>query len=160
MKTESTRYLGLLEKRLALLESLARALAASRTDFISMDLEAIERRIAEQEHFCAQIRSLDAEITRAQILCAERAGVPNRTDEISWPGSPDAEIGVAEQIRKIMVRISAAQVELKKLNDAHEAMLRRSRGTVNILLNLFQSYAPTYAAPVSPAAGAIYEERV
>jgi hypothetical protein len=57
-------------------------------------------------------------------------------------------------------RVATAQAELKKLNDAHQAMLRRSRRTVQVLMNLFNSYAPTYSAPVAAAAGTIYEERV
>jgi hypothetical protein len=39
-------------------------------------------------------------------------------------------------------------------------MLRRSRRTVHVLLNLFQSHAPTYAAQIAPANGTICEERV
>lgn len=160
MKSESTQYLKLLERRLELLASLAGTLAESRNDFISMDLGAIESRIAEQEQFCVQIRSLDAEITSVQIRCAERAGARPCTDAISWPGSRDGDPRQDEQIRATLGRVATAQAELKKLNDAHQAMLRRSRRTVQVLMNLFNSYAPTYSAPVSGAAGTIYEERV
>jgi flagellar FlgN protein len=159
VKSESARYLKLLEKRLELLGSLAKALTASRNDFVSMDLGAIERGIQEQEQFCAQIRSLDAEITRVQLGCAERTSQRPCTDAISWPGSPDSYASRDEQIRVTMGRVAAAQAELKRLNDAHQAMLRRSRRTVQVLLNLFNSYAPTYSAPASAASGTTYEER-
>jgi hypothetical protein len=159
VKSESARYLKLLERRLELLGSLAKALVEARNDFICTDFGAIERGIQQQEQFCTQIRSLDAEITSVQIGCAERASLRPCTDAISWPGSPDGNARQDEQIRATLGRVAAAQAELKKLNDAHQAMLRRSRRTVKVLLNLFNSYAPTYAAPVAIASGTTYEER-
>ena len=107
-----------------------------------------------------QIRSLDTEITNAQIRCAELAGKRPCTDAISWPISGDAETPIDERIRATIERVAASQLELKRLNDAHQAMLRRSRHTVNVLINLFKSYAPTYSQPAVPAAGGMYEERV
>jgi len=160
MKSETTRYLGLLERRLTLLDSLSKTLAESRDQFVSMDLEALGGRIAEQEQLCALIRSLDKEITSAQVRCAERAGVRPCTDAISWLDQRDGDAGQNTQIRRTLSRIATAQAELKRLNDAHQSMLRRSRRTVNVLLNLFNSYAPTYGTPATPASGTIYEERV
>jgi len=154
---ESTRYLKLLERRLALLDALATGLKESRNDFVAMDLPAMERCIAEQEQLCGQIRSLDGEISTMQAKCAGRVGMPARADAISWPGSPDGDRQSDAQILALLGRISAAQVDLKKLNDAHQAMLRRSRRTVQVLVNLFNSYAPTYSAPAS--VGSSYEER-
>jgi hypothetical protein len=154
--------LGLLERRLTLLDSLSKTLAESRNQFISMDLEAIGARIAEQEQICAQIRSLDAEITSAQVRCAERAGVRPCRDAIAWLdlGDGDGDGGQNEQIRLTLRRVAEAQTKLKRLNDAHQAMLRRSRRTVNVLLNLFNSYAPTYGAPAAASRGTIYQENV
>ena len=159
MKPDSARYLKLLEKRLELLGSLAKALAASRNDFVSMDLSAIERRIQEQEQFCTEIRSLDAEITRIQVGCAQRASLRPCTDAISWPGAQDSNPSRDEQIRVTLGRVAASQAELKRLNDAHQAMLRRSKRTVQVLLNLFELHAPCYSAPASTAPAATYEER-
>lgn len=160
MKSESRHYLELLERRLEMLDSLAKALVGARSDFIAMDLEAIRGRILEQEQFCAQIRALDNDITRAQVRCAKLSGVRACTNEISWPDSAGSEQGLGEQIRATMRRVAAAQMELKRLNDAHQAMLRRSRRSVHVLLNLMHSYAPTYAAQITPQTGTICEERV
>ncbi|MGA2509768.1 MAG: flagellar export chaperone FlgN [Candidatus Acidiferrales bacterium] len=158
MTSESTRYLKLLERRLDLLGALSDTLAKSRTDFVSMDLGAMERRIAEQEQFCKQIRSLDADITNAQVRCAQSAGLRPCTDAISWPPATGGDVRQDEQIQITLGRIAAAQVELKRINDSHQAMLRRSKRTVQVLLNLFNSFAPTYSAP--GAVGTTYEERV
>lgn len=158
MTSESTRYLKLLERRLDLLGALSDTLAKSRTDFVSMDLSAMEQRIAEQEQFCKQIRSLDADITNAQVRCAQSAGLRPCTDAISWPPATGGDVRQDEQIQITLGQIAAAQVELKRINDSHQAMLRRSKRTVQVLLNLFNSFAPTYSAP--GAVGTTYEERV
>ena len=160
MSAESERYWGLLERRLSLLDSLSKTLADSRADFIALDLEGIRGRIQEQEQFCRQIRSLDNDITQAQIRCARLAGVPCVSGEICWPETPGTDPALGKKIRETMRRVAAAQGKLKQLNDAHQALLRRSQRTVLVLVNLFQSHAPTYAAQVSPATGSICEERV
>lgn len=142
MDRESTRYLRLLERRLELLGSLAKALARSRPDFIAMDLAAMEIRIAEQEQLCAQIRSVDMEIHGFLGASSE-----NRTSLVD------------ERIPSMIERMEASQWELKRLNDAHQAMLRRSRHMVNVLTNLLRSYAPTYSRPVVTAPSGLLEER-
>jgi hypothetical protein len=160
VKSDSEHFLGLLDRRLALLASLAQTLANARADFISLDLEAIHGRIREQQQLCGQIQNLDKDITGAQLRCAQLTSVRPRLNEIGWPDSGPGDAAVRERIRAALLRIATAQAELKRLNDAHQALLRRSRRTVGILLNLFQSYAPTYAAQPVLNAGTLCEERV
>ena len=158
MTPDNKPYLKLLERRLDLLGSLAMALRECRGDFIAMDLGAMERRIAEQEQLCARIRSLDSEISNMQARCSASASAPRSADPASRSSSAEGNSDTDRQIRATMGRISAAQLELKRANDAHQAMLRRSRRTVQVLLNIFNSLSPTYAAPAS--VGSTYEERV
>jgi flagellar FlgN protein len=160
MNKESERYWRLLERRLSLLDALTKTLAEARADFIALDLEAMRGRIREQEQFCGQIRALDQDISQAQVQCARLAGVPSASAEIRWPAVPGTEPALTEKIHETMRRVAAAQGRLQKLNNSHHALLRRSRRTVHVLLNLFQSHAPTYAAQVAPANGTICEERV
>lgn len=145
---------------MALFDSLAKALAESRTDFVAMDLQGIERRIAEQEQLCGQITSLDAEITRAQMRCVEQTGTRAQTSAIARPGELYDADSSEERIRATLGRVAEAQAKVKKLNDAHQAMLRRSRRTVNTLLNFFNSYATTYGTPAPSVTGTLHEERV
>jgi hypothetical protein len=155
---DNKQYLILLERRLDLLGSLAVALRECRGDFIAMDLGAMERRIAEQEQLCARIRSLDSEISNMQARCSASAGRPWSVNPPSRSGSAEGDSHTDQQIHATIGRISAAQLELKRANDAHQAMLRRSRRTVQVLLNIFNSLSPTYAAPAP--VGSTYEERV
>ena len=160
MKSESQRYLALLERRLSLLEALSKTLAAWRADFVSMDLSALGARIQEQESLCAEIGSLDGRITATQVRCAALAGVAAHPSEICWPDGGSGDPGLSERIGATLQRLAAAQAELKRLNDAHQAMLRRTRHTVGVLLNLFHSYAPSYAPLPAPQTGRLCEERV
>jgi hypothetical protein len=160
MNGEGERYWELLERRLALLDSLAKTLAESRADFIALDLEGMRGRIAQQERVCGQIRALDHDITQAQVRCARLAGVPCASGEIRWTDPGNTEGPVAEKIQQALRRVADAQTRLQRLNHDHQALLRRSGRTVRVLLNLFQSHAPTYAAQVSPAGGTMCEERV
>jgi hypothetical protein len=88
------------------------------------------------------------------------AGVPCLSDEIHWPNLAGTDPALSRKIRETMRRVATAQGNLQRLNDAHQALLRRSQRTIHVLVNLFQSHAPTYAAQVSPATGTICEERV
>jgi hypothetical protein len=159
VKAENEQYLRLLERRLALLEGLTKALAESRADFVGLNLDEMHDRIGDQQRFCAQIQALDGDITRAQMRCAKWCSQRPRASEIWWPELDGADAVVGERIRAAMQRIAAAQAQLKRLNDAHQALLRRSRRTVGVLLNLFHSYAPTYAVQPAPPAGTLCEER-
>lgn len=159
MTADRTRFLRLLERRLDLLGALTAVVTDSRNDFIAMDLPAMERRIAEQEQLCSQIRSLDFEISRAQNSCS--ANVSPLASPGAGPVSRSSngdQADTNQEVRVVVSRITAAQIELKRANDVHQAMLRRSRRTVQVLLNVFNSLAPIYSAP--SVVGSTYEERV
>lgn len=159
-EAESKKYLALLEKRLSLLDALSSTLLAARADFIALDLDSIHARLREQETFCTQIRALDGDISRAQLRYAKLAGLPARQNEIYWPAATsDSEDEVANKIHSAMLRLAAAQTQLKRVNDTHQSLLRRSRRNVQALLNLFQSYAPGYSVRATPGTGTLCEER-
>jgi hypothetical protein len=159
MQTESKKYLELLERRLALLDRLTEALSSARGDLVAMDLESIRAGIREQQGLCASISSLDQEISRAQAHAMALTGTPVRA-EISWPAASGVEQELRERIRLTLERVARTQQDLRRRNNTHQALLRRSSRTVGVLLNLLQSQAPTYdSAPEAPS-GMLCEERV
>jgi broad specificity phosphatase PhoE len=133
---ETTRYLDLLEQRLALLGSLAAALAAARSDVVALDIDGLQARIADQERLCADIRLLDAQLNRIQRQCAAHAH--------AGLAAPNAD-GI--RYRETLDRLKSAQAAVKRLNDEHRVLLRRSRRTINALLNSYHCFALTYANP-------------
>src|SRR5262249_19330728 len=136
----STRYLDLLEQRLALLGALATALTAARADITSLDINGLEARIADQESLCGQIRELDSRLDRVQQQCATHS-----TSAYATSADPDGA-----RYREIAARLASAQATVKRLNEEHRALLRRSRRTVSALLNSYHTFAMTYANPANP----------
>lgn len=144
MTAETTRYLDLLERRLTLLGSLAGALTAASTHIVSLDINGLEARIAEQEKLCAEIRALDTHLDRVQRQCATHA----------VPPAPDASPADALRCREVLTRLTVAQTNVQLLNHRHRALLRRSRRTVSALLNSYHSFAMTYGNPSDTRASA------
>jgi hypothetical protein len=131
------QFLGLLEKKTELLDRLGNALRSARTDLAAFDLNAIEEGISEQERLCGQIRTLDAEVDIVQRRCAGLGQAGGKIEE--------------ERMRPVIERLARTQAEVQALNHSHEELLRKSRRTVNVLLNSFSAFAMTYAAPPQEA---------
>jgi FlgN protein len=139
--SETTRFLSLLEERLALLNSLASALLAARTDIVSLDINGLESRITEQDNLCNQIRNLDYQLDRVQSQCTSLLSAP--PNRLSAPAADSDSI----RCRETLDRLSRVQANVKQLNDEHQVLLRRSRRTVSALLNSYHTFAITYANP-------------
>jgi hypothetical protein len=139
---DTTLFLELLERRITLLGSLADALIAARADVASFDLDGLESRIAAQEHLCGEVRSLDANIDQVQ---RHRATQISASRESAQTASQPGDL----RVRETLDRLRAAQVSVKRLNDAHQHLLRRSRRTVWALLNSYRTFAMTYSDPAA-----------
>jgi hypothetical protein len=150
MKLQSTKILELMESRLELLRALIRAEGEWRSAFIALNLSDAESRTADQELICGRIRALDKEIT---LLQAEGR-------EVSSSGRSGVDPVIDPGIRAAQDRMAALHEDLKQSNRTKQAILKRSKFTINALQNLFNSYAPTYAAPAAPSTGTIYEGNV
>lgn len=143
MSADTRTYLELLEKHLALLRLLVREFVDGRKEFLALDVGGIYRRISEQEELCRQIQRLQPAIRALARKCASELGL----------GRSDGELGTEERARaerfaRTLLEIRKAETEVGRLNQIHAAYLRRSRRTLNVLLNLIGSYAITYARPV------------
>jgi hypothetical protein len=135
-------YLTLLEQRLSLLQLLAQELVDSRKEFVALDLDGMYRRISEQEELCRQIQRIHPAIHALQQTCAIQLGLEGRTAA----GNPE-NAQWAERLTRVMQDLGTAQAEVGRLNQIHAAYLRRSRKTINVLMNFVGSYAMTYARP-------------
>lgn len=125
---ERERYLELLERRLTLLGDLAGALRASTEALVQLDLDTIHRKVGEQERLCHQIRSLDRRLDDLQRKCS---------------------VGLAPcgDSSALLARMAQAQAEVRTLNRKHAALVRRSRRTLEAMMNFLRSTSPTYADP-------------
>ena len=91
----------------------------------------IHRSVGNQERLCGEIRSLDRGLDALQRKWA--AGMAARS-----------ELG---EVDALLERVADAQAEVRQLNQRHAALVRRSRRTLDAMLNFLRSAAPTYADP-------------
>jgi len=149
MKIERAKILELLERRLELVRALIRVGAEWQRAFIGWNLDLSERCAAEEMRLCDQIRVLDVE-----MAALEAASLPAPSEPL------EIDRAAARKIRDARDRMRAVQLELKRSNELRRCILKRSKITLNALHNLYNSHAPTYAAPTAHATGTVYEERV
>jgi len=146
MNAGATRYLDLLEQRIALLGSLADALVSAGASISAFDIDGLEARIVTQQQLCAEISALDSRIDAVQRHCAEQVALP-RANDIRLTGPTEDS-----PLRQTMERLQAIQSSVNQLNEAHKILLQRSRRTVGALLNTYHTFAMTYADPAAPRA--------
>jgi hypothetical protein len=160
MKSPSARYLDLVERRLELLRTLIRLQAEWRASFIGLRLEQSERCVAEEEIACAQILSLDKDLAVLRQSPIELAVSRGKGIDAASPMPFELDPILYPKIIAAMERMVGLHLELKRSNRSRQAILNRSKLTVNALRNFFNSYAPTYAAPAAVSTGTMYEENV
>jgi len=149
MRPELETYLELLERRLSLLRLLAQEFVDCRKEFVALDLEGMYRRISEQEELCRQIQRLHPAIRALQRTCAAQLGLDKhgaavRPEDAAW----------ADRLSRVMRELGEAQVEVGRLNQIHAAYLRRSRKTIDVLMNYIGRYTMMYARPGEPGSSA------
>ena len=147
MNPQLETFLELLELRLQLLRALAQELVACRKEFVAMDLDGMHRHISLQEELCRKIERLHPGIESLQKACAEKLGLGRSAGKILLedPGG---------RLRSVLRDLHEAQSELGRLTRVHASYLRRSRRTVDVLMNFLGNYALMYAPPEQHAAQA------
>src|SRR5258708_18585645 len=146
MGFEFEKYVVLLERRLSLLRHLAQQYVDCRKDFVSLNIDGMYVRIAEQEDLCRQIQSLHHAIDSLQQTCAKHLGLEPQNLANSAEGAP-----WAERLRCVMQEMGETQAEVGRLNQIHAAYLRRSRKTIHVLMNSLGINALIYAARMESA---------
>jgi len=146
MKREVQQYLELLERRLATLRLLATDLDESRAAYVTLDLRSMHQHIAHQENLCTEIRLLDAEL---QNMKEKLRGLAAAGEIPSTLGELEAQLDPlsARQLHLLMGGLKAIQADVRRLSRVHSELLRRSRRSVNVLLNFLAHYSGTYPVP-------------
>jgi hypothetical protein len=148
MDHEVHSYLELLERRLATLRLLATDLDESRSAYVSLDLRTMHQHISHQENLCTEIRMLDAELQNVK----EKLTGPAATGETpSTAGKFEAQLdpASARQLHLLLGGLKAIQADVRRLSRVHSELLRRSRRSVNVLLNFLAHYSGTYPLPIT-----------
>ncbi|MGA2420784.1 MAG: flagellar export chaperone FlgN [Candidatus Acidiferrum sp.] len=150
MKSETERYLELLDRRIGLLGTLAESLVQVRTDIVCLDVNGLEARISQQEQLCRQVGALDGQLDKLQEQCATSLRASALAGNAGVPGGKEREMLAKQpstQLEETRERMKSAQGRVKQLNASHQELLRRCRRTTNALLNSYATFANTYADP-------------
>lgn len=155
MKSEVQHYLDLLERRLATLRLLGADLEESRTAYVTLDLRAMHRHNSHQENLCTEIRLLDAELLDQK---GKLSGVAAAGEMPSTLGGLESQLdpASARQLQLLLGGLKAIQADVRRLSRVHSELLRRSRRSVNVLLNFLAHYSGTYSLPLTRSKGTPY----
>jgi hypothetical protein len=151
-KPETQFYLELLKRRVASLRLMAKELRDCRAALINMDLEATRQHISYQQGLCSEIRFLDHELEVLRRDLAQAGGLePEGMSETAFGKLFDA--GSGAQLRQIMDDLAQVQQRVWRLNRVYAGLLRRSRRSIHVLINVLASYSGTYSLPPRRPAG-------
>jgi len=149
VNNETQRYLDLLDRRIGLLGTLAESFVAVRKDIVSLDVNGLEARIAQQQQLCQQVGALDGQLDKLQEHCASSlqasAGKSGATGDGQAGNEREA---LVERLAETRERMKSAQGRVKQLNATHQELLRRCRRTAGALQNLYGTFEATYAEPM------------
>ena len=143
MKRDVQPYLELLERRLVTLRLLAADLDASRTAYVNLDLRAMHQHISQQERLCTEIRLLDAELKSEREKLTDQ-GAPGELLVAGTQLEAQLDPASGRQLQLLLSGLKAVQADVRRLSRVHSEMLRRSRRSVNVLLNFLGHYSGTY----------------
>jgi hypothetical protein len=152
MKREVQQYLELLERRLATLRLLAADLDESRSAYITLDLRSMHQHISRQENLCTEVRLLDTEL---QSMKERLRGLAVAGEMPATLGELEAQLdpSSARQLHLLLGGLKAIQADVRRLSRVHSELLRRSRRSVNVLLNFLAHYSGTYPLPLTRPQG-------
>jgi hypothetical protein len=141
-KSQTRQYIELLKRRVASLRLMARELRECRESFTSMDLEAIHAHVLYQKSLCSEIRALDDELRVLRRQMAAPSGQqPKGMSLAASQGLCDADSSL--QLQQVIDDLEVVQKRVRRLNRVYTGLLRRSRRSINVLINVMAKYIGT-----------------
>lgn len=154
MHAAAEAYIVVLERRLDALIEIAAALQESQTAIVAMDLEKILRSIAYQEDLCAEIHSIDRELAGLRVILGSASS--GQTNWNTLEGLPEYMNADARRKLGILMRgFKSTQEDVKKLNRIQAELLRCSRRSVNMLINLTMHFTGDYGLLPAPVVATV-----
>jgi hypothetical protein len=130
------RFCTLLERRIATTRLLQAELRRGLESLVSLDLETLRDHTSNQENLCAQVQFLDQELQGARAVVRLPAGFDSADEQ-------------GRQLADLLRELQQVQAETMLLNRTYSGLLRRSRQTTNLKMNLIAQVAHTYLPPIS-----------
>ena len=146
MDRDIQQFFKLLSRRLACLRLLAADLESAREVLVNMDLNGIHEHNTYQEDACKEIGFLNRQLEDQWSRLsggAQPGGSGSATDTLARRLKPED----VEHLRSLRREMDIAQKKVHGLNRVQAGLLRRSRRSVNVLMNFMANYSATYEPP-------------
>jgi hypothetical protein len=141
-RSQTAQYIELLKRQVASLRLTARELLECRESFTSLSLDAIREHVLYQKSLCSEIRALDDELRVLGGQMAVASGLqPEGMSLAAFAGLCDADSSV--QLRQVMNDLEVVQKRVRRLNRVYLGLLRRSRRSIHVLINVMSNYIGT-----------------
>ena len=155
-KSETWMYVELLKRRLASLRLMAKELHDCRQSLVNMDLESTREHISYQQGLCSEIRFLDHELRTLRSQIVGVAGFqPVELGDAAFASLFDTDSRL--ELQRVTGELRGVQKSVWRLNRVYAGLLRRSRRSINVLINVMASYTGTY--PPSPRRTCLFPKR-
>ena len=142
-RSETQQYVELLKRRVASLRLTAKELRECRESFTSGDLEAIREHVLYQNGLCSEIRALDDELRVLRRQLAAPSGLqPEEMSVTAFDELFDADCSF--QFRQVRDDLEVVRERVRRLNRVYAGLLRRSRRSIDVLINVMAKYDGTY----------------
>ena len=150
-RSETQQYVELLKRRVASLRLAAKELRECRESFTSGDLEAIREHVLYQKGLCSEIGALDDELRVLRRHLAAPSGLlPEEMSVTAFDELFDADCSL--QLRQIRDDLEVVQERVRRLNRVYAGLLRRSRRSIDVLINVMAKYIETYGPSLGRSA--------
>jgi hypothetical protein len=141
-RSQTRQYIELLKRRGASLRLTARELRECQESFTSGDLEAMGEHVLYQKSLCSEIRALDDELGVLRRQMAVASGLqPDGMSLVAFEGLCDADSSL--QLRQVRGDLEVVQERVGRLNRVYAGLLRRSRRSIDVLINMMADHIET-----------------
>jgi flagellar biosynthesis/type III secretory pathway chaperone len=131
---------NILERHLATLRHLSNSLRDCQKAIVDLDLEEIQFQVKRQETLCSEIRFLELELKQALRSCAGADGAPALAENQVEGSAYDQE-----KPGHLYHELSEALEQVRYSNHVQGQVLRKSRRSLNVLINFLAQYHGNYS---------------
>lgn len=146
MKPDLLHLISLLKERLQALRDLAGEITGGQKALVQLDFGGLQHHDTRKEQICIHVRRLDREIATILGTIAPQGSLRKLAEEIEASRN---EPQTAGQLRHLLEESGTASAEVARLNKEYGEFLRRSRGTLNILINVVFHCLGIYPPPLT-----------
>lgn len=154
MKREISTLTALVNERLLALKSLTQEIAAGQEACIALNREKLEEHDGRKQALCARVSRLDSEIAALLHEFSPGASFRDFAKSALAAAGPTESAAIA-RLQELLEQSEAARLEAGRLNHVYGELLRRSRSTLQILMNVIAHCLGVYPSSTrtgSPAA--------